>query len=796
MASSFTSRFFPGKGAAAPPLPDLLALKPLRPGRPSPGALRRVLHDVVLESAGSVLGALLSLLCVARCFTGNALVAAMVAAVLCALVLGALRCFARRSVDVVVALGLVAIGALAFVFSQTMRVQLLMGADCVVYAANEVLGWYLPLFTGSASEVSSVPFAAMFGILAAVVAWALHRVRGEIAATVFFTLLFALLVCVLGLGWPLSALVIWAAGTTVALKLSLAATAPSLGRTLASVALAAVLSAALFVLAGALPQTAQFAQVGQGAAQGLDQVRYGSDSLPQGNLSEASGMNNLDSAPLSVSSSSNEESLYLPGFTGATLSGNQWSALDHTAYEGDWFGIMSWLESQGFDPQTQYATYNTLSQDQQTSSVAPAITVEAQGADRHYTYAPFNMVQQSQASITGRDGSRLSAGMLGLGTNRVALANAGMADALEPAAAWVSSPQTEEQESYLQAESVYRSFVQAHYLGLSDNQRALVERLFYSDETWDQSLSSESSVVSRVRVMLRTLASYSEDAASAPAGSDEVEWFLEQSRSGNSALFASAAVLAFRDQNIPARYVEGYLVQSDDWQESSQEDRGGYQATALSAHAWVEIYREGVGWVPVEVTPGFYSDPVEVGTIIDVSSVQGVSQGDENTDQAIGGEVEKNEHQPDLPQRQSWVFALVNVLVALLLLALLIVLVLEVRRALLLRSIRQGLASQSQAQVVATRFAMLSAICKAAGCPFDEAHPLEAAPGIAATFSGMREAEVRRAVGLMQKSYFGGATLAPHEMRVISRVVERLYENVPPAQGLLQRLKRRWVLCV
>ena len=53
---------------------------------------------------------------------------------------------------------------------------------------------------------------------------------------------------------------------------------------------------------------------------------------------------------------------------------------------------------------------------------------------------------------------------------------------------------------------------------------------------------------------------------------------------------------------MPARYVEGYLVRD-------LESGNGAQAIMdEAAHAWAEIYVKGVGWIPIEVTPGFIDE--------------------------------------------------------------------------------------------------------------------------------------------------------------------------------------------
>lgn len=107
-----------------------------------------------------------------------------------------------------------------------------------------------------------------------------------------------------------------------------------------------------------------------------------------------------------------------------------------------------------------------------------------------------------------------------------------------------------------------------------------------------------------------------------PWRQDFVNYFLEKNKKGYCAHFASAATLIFRNLGIPARYVEGYAIDTDEISEEGKvltdkkyEDYyDGYSeigktgvvsqnVTDADAHAWVEVYVDGRGWTPVEVTP-------------------------------------------------------------------------------------------------------------------------------------------------------------------------------------------------
>lgn len=106
-------------------------------------------------------------------------------------------------------------------------------------------------------------------------------------------------------------------------------------------------------------------------------------------------------------------------------------------------------------------------------------------------------------------------------------------------------------------------------------------------------------------------------------GEDYIEHFLFESKEGYCMHFASAATMLFRSLGIPARYVEGYVIQPADIRKGTTVyeaevetlKRDGSVVTETvpfvevdvpdsAAHAWVEIYIDNYGWYPVEVTAG------------------------------------------------------------------------------------------------------------------------------------------------------------------------------------------------
>ena len=86
--------------------------------------------------------------------------------------------------------------------------------------------------------------------------------------------------------------------------------------------------------------------------------------------------------------------------------------------------------------------------------------------------------------------------------------------------------------------------------------------------------------------------------------------FLFEMDAGYCTYFATTMVTMLRTQDIPARFVAGYTsgerVSSDEW-----------VVRGYNAHAWVEAYFPGVGWVRFDPTPAGPREQVEQQTLAD-----------------------------------------------------------------------------------------------------------------------------------------------------------------------------------
>lgn len=139
----------------------------------------------------------------------------------------------------------------------------------------------------------------------------------------------------------------------------------------------------------------------------------------------------------------------------------------------------------------------------------------------------------------------------------------------------------------------YRNYVYQEFLKIPESTRRAMLMLASENGIDASSLS----VIEDVQTYIQNAATYNLDFAPIPDDvSDIAIYFLTVSKEGICQHYATAGTLMYRALGIPARYVTGYLAKTDEnkWTLISGE----------FAHAWVEIYIDGFGWIPIEVTGG------------------------------------------------------------------------------------------------------------------------------------------------------------------------------------------------
>lgn len=164
-------------------------------------------------------------------------------------------------------------------------------------------------------------------------------------------------------------------------------------------------------------------------------------------------------------------------------------------------------------------------------------------------------------------------------------------------------------------EEAYRDYVYDNYLDVPE--AVLTQEALDIIQTYAHSVRIDSAELSQmayrqtlaedVRRFLASFTTYDQNVSATPYGEDLVSRFLTQTHRGYCLHYASAATLILREMGIPTRYVAGYVAQN-------VRENVLTEVPDRAAHAWVEVYVDGLGWIPQDVTPGFSGDLSPVST--------------------------------------------------------------------------------------------------------------------------------------------------------------------------------------
>lgn len=410
-------------------------------------------------------------------------------------------------------------------------------------------------------------------------------------------------------------------------------------------------------------------------------------TLPEGDFSDYKNVDRKAQQALAVTME-NPQQMYLRGFTGAVFTGDTWEPLDTQALAKN-KQLLYWLNLNAFNQNAQFdaaAAYAGLNQN--------TVTIQNIGACSYYRYVPFSL---GKGTLTMPENLNTD-GVYGDGERSyVYTVTVVTADEIIQVLNHLQTSDDPAVLQYRKAESGYRQFINHYYLQVPAEVNDLLQ------DQWDEIAARYGSAnnLTQQQAQECTLVFLSRCFPEEGTPKD-MELPLEMAE-GTSFQYATVAAMTLRYFGIPARYAEGYVI--------SQEMAAGFESgetmtvDSSCAKAWVEVYQDGIGWIPMDLTPG-------IGEILeDPESNDPNKNNSSNKDTTEKKDDEEEEEPQEQPEPTGGAMVLIilktilwGLLIALAVL-LLIFLILWIRRKILLGRKEKKFRSENVSDAVAWIYA-------------------------------------------------------------------------------------------
>lgn len=552
-------------------------------------------------------------------------------------------------------------------------------------------------------------------------------------------------------------------------------------------------SAASFLLMGVIVagiaaislQTGTMQALSQNAKDTLHHWRYEKteELLPEGDLSKPVVKTESTDTILSVTADT-AQTLYLRGFVGDTYENEAWTALDaETAAEEK--DLFYWLHQSGFYPQSQLAMAARLMGNYQSGSVS----VQNLTGCSLYRYEPCTVlperaglaktkIQPSAVETSGLRGER------GYSYETVSDAQTLLPELLD----FLQNDTSDGVKSYLQMESAYREFVYSYALDVPAEFRAQLGAVL------DRCCESYGPANSLTKEQAQTAAlAFLESCFD---GSGDIALPLADTADGTTYQYATVAALALRYYGIPARYVEGYTVKTTENEPTSVD--------ASAAGAWVEVYQDGIGWLPLALTPGLEdlsAEQTESGIKPVGAGKEGNGDGPRITE---GQELEQDDAEPDdsedntpdggqrtglLHKPVFWII-LVAALLLLLLAAILI------RHAVILKKRNEAFMQEDPSAAAACLFTDCASLLAAMGLKRGTGSMLELCETAKEQLGEDYAAKLHDMTMYNAQALFSSRAISPEQLAEMRTFHDTTLENLKTHTNWPKKLRLKWLNCL
>ena len=309
-------------------------------------------------------------------------------------------------------------------------------------------------------------------------------------------------------------------------------------------------------------------------------------TLPEGDFSDYRKKEQKAKQALAVTMEDPQQ-LYLRGFTGAVFTGDTCEALETEALAKKKH-LLYWLNLNAFNQNAQFdaaAAYAGLNQN--------TVTIQNIGACSYYRYVPFSL---GKGTLTKPENLNTD-GVFGDGERSyVYSVTAATADEIMQVLTHLQLSEDPAVLQYIKAESGYRQFINHYYLQVPEEIKTMLQ------EQWDEIASRYGDANNLTQQQAQECALIFLSRCFPEEGTPEDMKLPLETAEGTTFQYATVAAMTLRYFGIPARYAEGYVI--------SREMAAGFDSgetmtvDSSCARAWVEVYQDGIGWIPMDLTPG------------------------------------------------------------------------------------------------------------------------------------------------------------------------------------------------
>ena len=498
----------------------------------------------------------------------------------------------------------------------------------------------------------------------------------------------------------------------------------------------------------------------------IDRKIYGKSDLPEGDLNRLSEIDDSNSPRLSIKADK-AGLFYLRGFTGCSFSDNAWSELDKEAYQDVNKDMLQYMNETKQSPLTMLSTFMVYSNNFQENTFyyeENNLKIKNTGACDKYIYTPYTAQNTSfgfydnlykDQSVKNTFGEIKKEYDFSCGTvdadQVIALYNNGYIDTVvDKMNMGIEDGETD----YFALEQSYRNYVDTYYMSVPEEEEA---RINASVEYIPTEVGVES-ITDYIR-----------------------QYLLDNTTYTSSVEYSTEAVLMFRHYGVPARYVEGYRCELKE---------GDNTVTAREAHAWPEVYRYGIGWVPVEVTPGFYDNPEEPQT----PEMESVTP--ENEAETPPPETKQEQDQKETQPEKSGKHGLPKLLIAIIIIILLIIAAIIIRMVVIDNKIKKRINGEDLNDAVLFMAGRLWLILSKFGINIDSGMPLKAKDSINDEFKEESGFDFARIDDILLKAKYSGRDIETDDYNIVRDYYVAVKSKAEKSRSMPKRLLWRLIYVI